>query len=69
MKKFALLTGFIIGVGILIVFSLSMSSEEGVVRIGYSNSPHLAPFFIAVDKGLFENQGLKVGLKKKNKVE
>lgn len=64
MKKFALLTGLIIGVGILITFSLSLGSEKGVVRVGYPNNPHLAPLFIAVDKGLFENQGLKVALKK-----
>jgi len=48
----------------LIIFSLSLGSEKGVVRIGYPNSPHLAPLFIAMDEGLFENQGLKVGLKK-----
>ena len=55
MKKFALLTGFIIGFGILIIFSLSLGSEKGVVRIGYPNNPLLAPLFIAVDRGLFEN--------------
>ncbi len=64
MKKFALLTAFIIGVGILIIFSLSLGGEKGVVRVGYPNSPHLAPLFVAEDKGIFKNQGLKVVLKK-----
>ncbi|HAG08893.1 MAG TPA: hypothetical protein DCK87_04930 [Desulfotomaculum sp.] len=64
MKKFALLTSFIIGVGILITFSLSLAGEKGVVRAGHTGNPHLAPLFVAEDKGLFKNHGLKMVLKK-----
>jgi ABC-type nitrate/sulfonate/bicarbonate transport system substrate-binding protein len=48
--------------GVLII--LSLGGEKGVVRIGYTNNPLFVPLFVAVDKGLFRNHGLKVELKK-----
>ncbi len=67
MKK---LKWFVIGCCLIGILSLGFysliynSGTEGVVRIGYTNSPLLAPLFLAEEQKLFEANEVKVELKR-----
>ncbi|HSW35050.1 MAG TPA: ABC transporter substrate-binding protein [Candidatus Limnocylindrales bacterium] len=39
------------------------NKSDRVINIGHTGTPHLAPLFVAVDHGLFKQEGLDVDLK------
>jgi len=46
-----------------LVASMPGSEDDGVIRIGHTGSPHLAPLFVAAQQGIFKDKDLKVELK------
>ncbi|MFW0858819.1 MAG: ABC transporter substrate-binding protein [Dehalococcoidia bacterium] len=49
---------------IALVAGVPGSGDDGVIRIGHTGTPHLAPLFVAVEQGIFEDNGLRVELKR-----
>lgn len=56
-------TALTLALTLLVLGTRAGGGDDGVIRIGHTGSPHLAPLLVAAEQGIFADQGLRVELK------
>ncbi|MEN4007532.1 MAG: ABC transporter substrate-binding protein [Methanobacteriaceae archaeon] len=63
-RLYFLISVTIAAIALISLFTTAFNNkDDGVIRIGHTGTPHLAPLFVAIDQGIFEDKNLRVELK------
>ncbi|HSV30640.1 MAG TPA: ABC transporter substrate-binding protein [Atribacteraceae bacterium] len=64
-KPYVAIAIIVVAVSLLVLAARTPGDRDGgVIRIGYTGTPHLAPLYVAVQQGIFADRGLRVELKR-----